>query len=156
MDISDWFWLLYASKYKLRKSVRWKYYGGSKNFDHILKSCLWFLAKKKAQPGKTLFIDARKMGYMKDRTHRELSCGEETEDHGNDIARIAETFEQFRAGCLEPEKGYSAVQPRTVRTGSFLLSLSSLLSLLHFRTQVCMDEYLSQRSSRFRVLQQPE
>ncbi len=49
------------------------------------------------------------MGYMKDRTHRELSCGEETEDHGNDIARIANTFEQFRAGTLEPEKGFSAI-----------------------------------------------
>ena len=71
--------------------------------------CLWFLTKKKAQPGKTLFIDARNMGYMKDRTHRELSCGEETEDHGNDIARIADTFEQFRAGTLETEKGFSAI-----------------------------------------------
>lgn len=71
--------------------------------------CLWFLTKKKAQPGKTLFIDARNMGYMKDRTHRELSCGEETEDHGNDIARIADSFEQFRAGTLETEKGFSAI-----------------------------------------------
>ncbi len=71
--------------------------------------CLWFLSKKKAQPGKTLFIDARNMGYMKDRTHRELSCGEESEDHGNDIGRIAETFERFRNGTFEPEKGYSAV-----------------------------------------------
>ena len=58
--------------------------------------CLWFLTKSKAQPGKTLFIDARNMGYMKDRTHRELSCGEET-------------FEQFRAGTLETEKGFSAI-----------------------------------------------
>jgi len=71
--------------------------------------CLWFLTKKKAQPGKTLFIDARNMGYMKDRTHRELSCGEEEEDHGNDIARIADTFERFRDGTLEAEKGYCAV-----------------------------------------------
>ena len=71
--------------------------------------CLWFLTKSKAQPGKTLFIDARNMGYMKDSTHRELSCGEETEEHGNDIARIADTFEQFRAGTLETEKGFSAI-----------------------------------------------
>lgn len=49
------------------------------------------------------------MGYMKDRTHRELSCGEEAEDHGNDIARIAVTFERFRDGRLEPEKGYCAI-----------------------------------------------
>lgn len=71
--------------------------------------CLWFLTKKKAQSGKTLFIDARNMGYMKDRTHRELSCGEETEDHGNDIGRIAEAFESFRNGTLEDEKGFCAV-----------------------------------------------
>lgn len=71
--------------------------------------CLWFLTKKKAQLGKTLFIDARNMGYMKDRTHRELSCGEEAEDHGNDIGRIAETFEKFRNSELEPEKGYCAI-----------------------------------------------
>lgn len=71
--------------------------------------CLWFLTKKKSQPGKTLFFDARNMGYMKDRTHRELSCGEEAEDHGNDIARIADTFERFRDGRLEPEKGYCAI-----------------------------------------------
>ena len=71
--------------------------------------CLWFLSKRKAQPGKTLFIDARNMGYMKDRTHRELSCGEETEDHGNDIGRIADAFERFRAGTLVPEKGFSAI-----------------------------------------------
>lgn len=71
--------------------------------------CLWFLSKNKAQPGKTLFIDARNMGYMKDRTHCELSCGEENEDHGNDIKRIADAFDQFRAGALEPEKGFSAI-----------------------------------------------
>lgn len=47
------------------------------------------------------------MGHMKDRTHRELSCGEQTEEHGNDIARIADTFEQFRAGTLETEKWIS-------------------------------------------------
>lgn len=71
--------------------------------------CLWFLTKQKAQPGHTLFIDARNLGYMKDRTHRELSCGEEAEDHGNDIARIAEAFEQFRNGTLVAEKGFTAI-----------------------------------------------
>lgn len=71
--------------------------------------CLWFLSKNKAQRGKTLFIDARNMGYMKNRKHRELSCGEEIEDHGNDIGRIAEAFEKFREGTLETEKGFSAI-----------------------------------------------
>lgn len=67
------------------------------------------LDKEESTTGQDAFIDARNMGYMKDRTHRELSCGEETENHGNDIARIADTFERFRAGTLETEKGFSAI-----------------------------------------------
>ena len=64
--------------------------------------CLWFLTKKKLQPGKTLFIDARNMGYMKDRTHREL-------DPDTDIRKIADTFEAFRRGEDVAEKGFAAV-----------------------------------------------
>ena len=36
--------------------------------------------EKRLSRARRFFIDARNMGYMKDRTHRELSCGEETED----------------------------------------------------------------------------
>ena len=64
--------------------------------------CLWFLTKKKAQPGKTLFIDGRNMGYMKDRTHREL-------DPDTDIKRITDTFEAFRRGKDVAEKGFASV-----------------------------------------------
>ena len=81
--------------------------------------CLWFFNKKKTQPGKTLFIDARNLGYMFDRTHRRLSSGtpnpeenekcQEAERTTNDIARIAEAFEQYREGNLVPEAGFSAV-----------------------------------------------
>lgn len=63
--------------------------------------CLWFLTKHKSQPGKTLFIDARNMGYMKDRTHREL-------DADTDIKKIADTFEAFRRGEEVTEKGFAA------------------------------------------------
>jgi len=41
--------------------------------------CLWFIAKNKSpvglrdRGGEVLFIDARKLGYMADRTHKELS-----------------------------------------------------------------------------------
>ena len=34
---------------------------------------LWFISKNKTQKGKTLFIDARKMGYMVDRKHRDFT-----------------------------------------------------------------------------------
>jgi len=56
--------------------------------------CLWFLARSKHngrfrdRRGETLFIDARKLGMMVDRTHREL-----TED---DIGRIAGTYHAWR------------------------------------------------------------
>ena len=63
--------------------------------------CLWILNKKKAQPGKTLFIDAREMGTMVTRKLREF-----TEE---DIAKVAGAFDAFRKGELEPERGFSAV-----------------------------------------------
>ena len=63
---------------------------------------LWFLSKTKKQPGKTLFIDARKMGTMVTRKLRELS-----ED---DIKKIADTYNAFIYGTLEDVKGFCAVK----------------------------------------------
>ena len=63
---------------------------------------LWFLSRDKKQKGKTLFIDARNMGEMVTRAVRELN--------EQDILRIAETFDKFRAGTLEDEKGFCAVK----------------------------------------------
>lgn len=62
---------------------------------------LWFLNKQKKQPGKTLFIDARKLGTMVSRKLRELT--------DTDIARIADTYKAYVAGTLEDEKGFCAV-----------------------------------------------
>jgi type I restriction enzyme M protein len=56
--------------------------------------CLWFIARNKADKrfrdrrGETLFIDARKVGALIDRTHRELN--------DEDIARIAGTYHAWR------------------------------------------------------------
>ncbi len=63
---------------------------------------LWFLSRNKQQAGKTLFIDSRNMGTMVTRAVRELMA--------EDIQKIAETFDQFRAGTLEDEKGFCAVR----------------------------------------------
>lgn len=63
--------------------------------------CLWILSRKKDQPGKTLFIDAREMGAMVTRKLREF-----TEE---DIARVSDAFTAFRKGELEEEKGFSAI-----------------------------------------------
>ena len=62
---------------------------------------LWFLAKNKKQKGKTLFIDARKMGTMVSRKLRELT--------DEDIQKIASTYNAFADGTLEDEKGFCAV-----------------------------------------------
>ena len=62
---------------------------------------LWFISKSKRQPGKTLFIDARKMGTMVSRKNREL-----TEE---DILKMAETYQAFCDGTLEDVKGFCAV-----------------------------------------------
>ena len=69
---------------------------------------LWFLSKNKKQKGKTLFIDARKMGVMVTRKLRELTDGSE-DPNKNDIGKIADTYKAFVEGALEDEKGFCAV-----------------------------------------------
>lgn len=68
-----------------------------------IPACVWFLTKnKKARSdfrdrrGETLFIDARKLGYMKDRVLRDFKP--------EDTAKIAETFRAWKRG-----KGYADV-----------------------------------------------
>jgi type I restriction enzyme M protein len=70
--------------------------------------CLWFLARNKKngrfrnRRGETLFIDARKMGTLTDRVHRELT--------DEDIARIAGTYHAWRgdkgAGTYSDVSGF--------------------------------------------------
>jgi type I restriction enzyme M protein len=73
--------------------------------------CLWFVTRSKKadakrgfrnRQGETLFIDARKMGSLIDRTHRELSTEE--------IAEIARTYHAWRGekkdGNYEDKPGF--------------------------------------------------
>jgi len=74
--------------------------------------CLWFLTRNKKggaagrkfrdRRGETLFIDARKLGTMADRTHREMLDA--------DIAKVAGTYHAWRgdqgAGTYEDEPGF--------------------------------------------------
>ena len=62
---------------------------------------LWFLGKHKKQPGKTLFIDARKLGTMVTRKLRELT--------DEDIAKITDAYKAYCDGTLEDQKGFCAV-----------------------------------------------
>ena len=63
---------------------------------------LWFFTNKKKNPGKVVFIDARKMGFMADRTHRDFS--------EEDIKKLADTFEAYRNGSLDDVKGFCTVK----------------------------------------------
>ena len=72
-----------------------------------IPACLWFLAKDRSngigrdvtlrdRRGEVLFIDARKLGFMVDRTRREFA--------DDDIAKIASAYHAWREG-----KGYEDV-----------------------------------------------
>jgi type I restriction enzyme M protein len=75
-------------------------------FSTQIPACLWFLARDKRDArcrdrgGQTLFIDARKLGVLRDRTHREL-----TEE---EIARVSATYHAWRG---EPSAGEYADVP---------------------------------------------
>ena len=62
---------------------------------------LWFLSRNKKQKGKTLFVDARRLGAMVTRKNRELTEA--------DIQRLADTYNAFADGTLTEEKGFCAV-----------------------------------------------
>jgi type I restriction enzyme M protein len=66
-----------------------------------IPACLWFLAKDKSnglardkklrdRRGEVLFIDARKLGFMVDRTRKEFSAA--------DVGKIADTYHAWRLG----------------------------------------------------------
>jgi type I restriction enzyme M protein len=63
-------------------------------FSTQIPVCLWFLTRNKKRNGfrqrrgETLFIDARKMGTLIDRVHRELS--------DEDVAKVADTYHAWR------------------------------------------------------------
>ncbi|MDP9352854.1 MAG: SAM-dependent methyltransferase, partial [Chloroflexota bacterium] len=75
-----------------------------------IPACLWFLAREKASAKfrnrrqQTLFIDARTLGHLTDRTHRDFSNA--------DIARITRTYHAWRgeedAGTYEDVPGFCA------------------------------------------------
>jgi len=60
----------------------------------LIPACLWFLARDKKNSGfrdrrgQTLFVDARKVGHMIDRTHRDFK--------NEEISRIAQTYHAWR------------------------------------------------------------
>ncbi len=87
--------------------------------------CLWFLARAKKngrfrdRRGHTLFIDARKLGTLVDRVHRELA--------GDDIARVAGTYHAWRgdadAGAYTDVAGFcKSATTEEIRGHGFVLT----------------------------------
>jgi type I restriction enzyme M protein len=90
-----------------------------------IPACLWFLARTKGNKsfhdrrGEVLFIDARKLGYLVDRTRREFSDA--------DIARIAGTYHAWRgengAGEYQDIPGYCRAAPlEEIRAHNYVLT----------------------------------
>ena len=72
-------------------------------FNTQIPVCLWFLRKQKKRKGEVLFIDARNLGFMADRTRREFT--------DEDIAKIADTYHAWRGDEFAPEgKAYADVK----------------------------------------------
>ena len=64
-----------------------------------IPACIWLLSKAKVRKGEVLFIDARNLGFMKDRVLRDFTAA--------DIQKIADTYHawQKKAG-YEDEAGF--------------------------------------------------
>lgn len=81
---------------------------------------LWFVARSKSSPGErdhrgeTLFIDARSIGELTDRTHRDLS--------EEDINAIAGAYHRWRHGPYEDTPGFcTSVRTDAIRAKSYSL-----------------------------------
>ena len=88
-----------------------------------IPACLWFLArgrrnsKFRDRRRQTLFIDARKMGHMVDRRHRELS--------DEDISRIAENYHAWRgeSGAYQDIPGFcKSAATEDIATHNYVLT----------------------------------
>jgi type I restriction enzyme M protein len=76
---------------------------------------LWLITRGKKQTGKTPFIDARNMGHMVDRKHRDFS--------EEDIDRLSSTFTAFQNGTLQDQKGFcAAVTTNDIAAQDYILT----------------------------------
>ena len=91
-----------------------------------IPACLWFVTRARSgrrkgsgrdRRGEVLFVDARNLGRMVDRTHRELTTA--------DIRRIADTYHAWRGGMADYEEvpGFCRSAPLAeVRTHEHVLT----------------------------------
>ncbi|MGB9937404.1 MAG: type I restriction-modification system subunit M [Methanobacterium sp.] len=88
-----------------------------------IPACLWFVTRDKKnhkfrdRNGEVLFIDARKMGVMVDRTHRELT--------DEDIAKISDIYHAWRGegGEYEDVRGFcKAASKEEIKKQGYILT----------------------------------
>ncbi|MBE0597842.1 MAG: type I restriction-modification system subunit M [Desulfuromonadales bacterium] len=88
-----------------------------------IPACIWFLTRNKKargdladRSGKVLFIDARNLGYMKDRVLRDFKP--------EDIAKVADTFHSWQKGeGYEDEAGFcSSATLEEIKKHDFVLT----------------------------------
>ena len=92
-------------------------------YNTMIPACLWFIARDKKnhkfrdRHGEVLFIDARKLGTMIDRRHKELSS--------SDIQKIASTYHAWRGekGKYQDVKGFcKSVKLEEIQKHSHILT----------------------------------
>lgn len=81
-----------------------------------IPACIWLLSKNKRQTREILFIDARNLGYMRDRVLRDFAQ--------EDINKIAATFHAWRKGEeYEDQAGYcKAASLEEIQKHDFVLT----------------------------------
>ncbi len=117
-----------------------------------IPACLWFLAKDKtgggkcrSRKGEVLFIDARKLGTMIDRTHRDLT--------DEDVARIADAYHAWRgdpkAGKYEDVPGFCfSAKVADIEKHGFVLTPGRYVGA---EDEVADDEDLADKLARLTV-----
>jgi type I restriction enzyme M protein len=132
-------------------------------YNTMIPACLWFIARNKAnhkfrdRRGEVLFVDAKRMGVMTDRRHRELT--------GDEIQKISQTYHSWRGetgdykdvpgfcrsvkldeiesqGCILTPSRYVGTENSTEDQGDFEVRMKSLV--LELNTQFSKSRELEE------------
>jgi type I restriction enzyme M protein len=103
-------------------------------YNTMIPACLWFIARDKInhkfrdRRGEILFIDARKLGAMMDRRHRELTS--------EGIKKISDTYHAWRGEPIDGQKveykdvaGFcNAIKIEEIRKQNYILTPGRYIS----------------------------
>jgi type I restriction enzyme M protein len=111
-------------------------------FSTQIPVCLWFLTRNKSEGrdrrGQTLFIDARKLGYLEDRVHRNLADEE--------IAKIASTYHAWKSGKNYSDIGFCiSMTLDEIRAQGYILTSGRYVGAVELEED---DEHFEQKMMR--------